>query len=843
MVTSPSTTLRRPQFWAGADADFLAEVNSTRVGLSHEGAAARLDRDGPNFVVIPRQHRTLSLLAAQFASPIVLILVAATVLAMLLGELTDGIIILVIVVASGLLGFWQEHSAGRAVDALASRVPVSARVLRGGQEQSVPVDQLVLGDVVLLGAGDIVPADCRVLESRSLQIDESALSGESFPAEKQPAGVSRPDETGRPGNAVFLGTHVASGTGTVVVAQCGRDTEYGAVLQHLAGKDVITSFERGMTKFGLLLMRAMTVLVTLIFVANLLLGRPVIDSVLFSLALAVGLTPQLLPAIVAVSLSAGAKRMAAKRVIVRRLDAIEDFGGMTVLCTDKTGTLTAGAVILNRALGVDGNESPEVLRLARLNAGLQRSFSNPIDDAIMNGGPRPDNAALLDEVAYDFRRRRSSVLVTDGGTVRLVTKGALEDVLAVCASATTDSGNRPIADIRDTIREQYRKLSQQGYRVLGLAVREMADRCESSVDDEVGMTFVGLLAFHDPSKPGAPAAIRELDRLGISVRLVTGDNRYAAARIAADVGLTTNTLTGAEIDALNDTELVDRIRDTSVFAEVQPLHKERIVRALRAGGHAVGFLGDGINDSPALHAADVGISVDSAVEVAKQAASIVLLDKDLSVIAEGVRLGRQTFANTLKYVRVTISANVGNMLSMAVAAVALPFLPLLPRQILLLNFGTDIPAMTIATDAVDPEQLRSPRHWNIDAIRRFMITFGLVSSAFDLATFAILLWGFHASADAFRTAWFIESTATELVVMLVLRTARPFYQSRPSRALVLASAAVMGATLALPYLPFVATALGFTPLQIGLLGVLGCLTLVYVGANEVVKRLVQRRAM
>jgi Mg2+-importing ATPase len=371
----------------------------------------------------------------------------------------------------------------------------------------------------------------------------------------------------------------------------------------------------------------------------------------------------------------------------------------------------------------------------------------------------------------------------------------------------------------------------------------MAGRRESSVDDEAGMTFVGLLAFHDPSKPGAATAVDELDRLGISVRLVTGDNRFAAARIAADVGLPTDTMIGAEIDRLSDSELVDQVRDTSVFAEVQPLHKERIVRALRASGHAVGFLGDGINDSPALHAADVGISVDTAVEVAKQAASIVLLDKDLSVIAEGVRLGRKTFANTLKYVRVTISANVGNMLSMSVAAVALPFLPLLPRQILLLNFGSDIPAMTIATDSVDPEQLRSPRHWNIDSIRRFMITFGLVSSAFDLATFAILLWGFHASAEAFRTAWFIESTATELVVMLVLRTARPFYRSRPSRALLLATAAVMAGTLALPYLPLIAAALGFTPLPIGLLGILAVLTIVYIGANEVVKRIVHQRAM
>jgi Mg2+-importing ATPase len=812
-------------------------VGTTKEGLSGSEAAERLRSEGPNRVEVARRRRGLRLLVAQFANPIILILVLATVLAMLLGDLTDGTIILVIIAASGGLGFWQERRAGQVVDDLMARVRVDTEVVRDGRQRPVPVDEVVRGDVVALRAGHIVPADCRLLRSRSLLVDEAALTGESFPVEKAPGQVEGAAALAQRSNALFMGTHVVSGQGRAVVVQTGRATEFASVYLRLASADVTTSFEQGMTRFGLLLVRAMTVLVTVILVVNLVLHRPFIDSVLFSLALAVGLTPQLLPAIVAVSLAAGARRMAAEKVVVKRLDAIEDFGGMTVLCTDKTGTLTAGAIRLDRAVDLDGQPSAEVARLAWLNAGLQQGFSNPMDEAIIQALPeRPAQVSRVDEVPYDFTRKRLSVLVDDHDQRLLVTKGAMSSVLQVCTQARADGQVKPLAEVEGQVGRLFQELSGTGLRVLALAVRPLPGVDQISASDEAEMTLHGLLVFQDPVKPGAAEAIADLHRLGISVRLVTGDNSLAAGTIAARVGLTGEVVGGPQIDRLDDAALAERVRSTAVFAEVEPQHKERIVKALRAGGEVVGFLGDGINDTPALHAADIGISVDTAVDVAKQTASIVLLDKGLHVIADGVRLGRQTFANTLKYVRVTISANFGNMVSMAAASAFLPFLPLLPRQILLLNLLTDIPGTTIATDAVDPEQLTSPRRWDLAGIRDFMITFGLISSVFDLATFAILRVGFHASAEMFRTGWFIESTATELAVMLILRTARPFYRSRPSRALIWSSAGIAATTLALPYLPVLAVPLGLTPLPGTILITLAGLTAVYVAANEVAKR-------
>ncbi|MGW2220897.1 magnesium-translocating P-type ATPase [Nonomuraea sp. NPDC001684] len=795
-------------------------------GLTSLEAQRRLRLHGPNQVAGPRGHRGLRLLLAQFTSPIVLILIAATILSMVLGDLTDGFIILVIIVASGALGFWQEHSAGSAVDALLARVRVETEAIRDGREVSVPAEEVVPGDVLVLRAGDIVPADCAVERAQSLLVDESALTGESFPAEK---GVAA---------ELYAATHVASGTATATVLRTGRATKFAELTAELAGHDVTTRFERGMTRFGLLLVRAMVVLVTAIFVVNVVLDRPVVDALLFSLALAVGLTPQLLPAIVAVSLSAGARKMAAEHVIVKRLDAIEDFGAMTVLCTDKTGTLTAGAVRLDQATGVGGEPSGEVLRLARLNAGLQHGFANPLDEAVLAGAPPLDAAARLDEVPYDFQRKRLSVLVDEAGVPTLITKGALESVLAACTTARTDEGTVPLEAVREAVMGRFAELSRDGFRALGLAIAVLPGRSTATVADESGMTLVGVLAFHDPAKEGTAEAVRDLAGLGISVRLITGDNRLAAERIAREVGLGGEVLTGADLDRLDEDALAARVAGGQVFAEVEPLHKERIVRALRASGATVGFLGDGINDAPALHAADVGISVDTAVDVAKQSAAIVLLDKDLKVIVDGVRLGRRTFANTLKYVRVTISANFGNMLSMAAASAFLPFLPLLPRQILLLNFLSDIPGTTIATDQVDPEQLRRPRSWNLSGIRTFMIVFGLLSSVFDIATFLVLRLGLDAGAGVFRTGWFIESTATELAVMLVLRTARPFFRSRPSRPLLLTSVAVAVLTVALPYTP-VGGPLGLVPLTWPVLGALAALTVLYVAANEGAKRLLR----
>ena len=774
-----------------------------------------------------RRRRARRLLLSQFTSPIVLILIGATALSMALGEVADATIILAIVLASGAIGFWQEHHANRAIDVLLQRIEVQVEVLRDGTVTSIPLSSVMVGDSVVLNAGDIVPADCVVLESKSLLLDESALTGESFPVEKGPDGKS----------TMFFGTHVSSGSGIARVTATGNATQFGSLIAEMESRDVTTRFEQGISAFGMLLVRAMAVLVTVIFIANLVLDRPVVESMLFSLALAVGLTPQLLPAIVAVSLATGARQMAKERVIVKRLDAIEDFGTMTVLCTDKTGTLTLGGARLDAALDLLGHPSTDVLRLARLNAGLQHGFPNPLDEAILMGAPPVDPTQRLDEIPYDFTRRRLSVMVRDDVPF-LVTKGAFRNVLEVSTHALINGERTPIADANEAIEALFKRLSAEGYRVLGVATREMPAQTNLAKTDEAEMTLSGLLAFSDPPKVGATDAISELAQLGICVKMITGDNHLAARHIAETVGLSVDdVVTGSMITELDDDELARRIVGVEVFAEINPLDKERIVRALRALNETVGYLGDGINDSAALHAADVGISVDTAVDVAKHAAAVVLLDKSLAVVADGVRLGRRTFANTMKYVRVTTSANFGNMLSMAAASIVLPFLPLLPRQILLLNFLSDIPGTTIAVDDVDPELLQQPRRWDITAIRRFMIVFGLVSSVFDVLTFFTLRVVFDASAEVFRSGWFVESTATELAIMLVLRTQRPFFRSKPGKALLWTSVAVAMITLALPYSPL-AEVLGLTHLPIHLILVLAGLTALYIFVNEMVKRTV-----
>ncbi|MGE3074188.1 MAG: magnesium-translocating P-type ATPase [Dehalococcoidia bacterium] len=823
-------------FWAQTEESLLGELSAEPEGLTSMQAAERLTRDGPNQIEEHELRGRLKVLADQVLSPIMLILAAATVLSMVLGDVVDGTIILVIIVAGAVLGAWQEHSADRAVAALLLRVQVRVEVLRDGQERSVRPEELVRGDMVVLRAGDIIPADCRLLAAHELLIDESALTGESEPAEKSVGTVEANVTPGRRSNAVFRGTHVVSGTGKAIVARTGRDTEFGHIADQLTAAPNATGFERGVTEFGLLLIRAMVVLVTVVFVLNVVLARPVIDSVLFSLALAVGLTPQMLPAIVAISLASGARLMVREQVIVKRLDAIEDFGSMTILCVDKTGTITAGVASLDAAVSLAGDESDEVLRLARMNAGLQQGFVNALDQAILGETARDSLGERLDEVPYDFQRKRLSVLVLDRGESTLITKGAFDQVLETCAFAHIDRRQVPVSDLQDRIQTQFERASAEGFRVLALATRLLPGRHQCSASDEQQMTLRGLLLFRDPPKEGAKAAIDKLRALGISVRVVTGDNRLAAAKIAADVGISTRTvMRGPEISSMSDSDLARAALECYVFAEVEPLHKHRIVRALRSHGAVVGFLGDGINDAPALHIADVGISVDTAVDVAKQAAAIVLLDKSLSVVADGVVLGRRTFANTLKYIRVTVSANFGNVLSIAAATAFLPFLPLFPRQILLLNFLSDIPAVTLSNDSVDEEQLQRPSAWDVKAIRNFMIVFGLVSSTFDLATFGFLRNVLDADAPLFRSAWFVESTLTELAVLLVLRTHRPFYRSSPAKALLWTSIGVAVLTFAIPFSPL-NDALGMVHLPLEATIALIALTAVYILANEFVKR-------
>ena len=834
--------------WASPIEAKLAELSTRTDGLTQVEADRRLLQFGPNRTSDTRALIPLRLLLNQFRSPLVILLLFAMTLSLFLGETTDGVIVLAIVLGSALLGFWQEYRASNAVARLLTVIQTTVTVLRDGHEIELPKDALVPGDVIVLAAGGAVPADCRILRSTDLFVDESTLTGESYPAEKSVGDL--PDDTplAKRSNALFQGSHVVSGTGRALVVQTGAQTVFGEIAEKLRLRPPATEFERGLRHFGGMLIQITMFLVIAIFGINVYLHRPVVDSFLFALALAVGLTPELLPAIVSITLARGAQLMAASHVIVRRLNSIEDFGSMNVLCSDKTGTLTEGVVKLHAALGVDGEPSDRVLQYAVLNATFESGFPNPIDSAL-RAQPCPDLAAYVkvDEVPYDFLRKRLSVVVerpsaVSAGAQRhtMITKGALRNVLEVCVDAEARSGTGverkvPIAEVHGALQEHFETYSEQGYRVLGVAVRDVTGDPIINKEDEQQMTFIGFLLLEDPPKADALEAITELRQLGVELKIITGDNRLVAGKMGRQMGVERPTvLTGEELRRLSDTALLQRVGEVDIFAETEPNQKERILAALRKAGKVVGYLGDGINDASALHAADVGISVESAVDVAKEAADIVLLERDLGVLARGVRMGRQTFANTLKYVFITTSANFGNMVSMAGASLFLPFLPLLPKQILLNNFLSDVPSMTIATDRVDREQVERPRRWDIRFIRNFMMVFGLVSSVFDFLTFGALLYLLRATERQFQTGWFLESLMTELFIVLVIRTRGPFFRSRPGTLLLASTLLVAGTTIFLPYTPL-GPLFGFVPLPAGFVLLLLAITGAYLLASELVK--------
>ena len=828
-------------FCSIAGSDLLTRLKTSPSGLTEAEAKNRLTSSQG----MAREHplwKMLLLLLTQFKSPIILILIFAALLSLFLHDTLDAVIILAIVLISGFLGFWQERGAADAVQKLLAVVQIKATCLRGGKPVEVHTDEVVPGDIVLLHAGDIVPADCLLLESKDLFVNEAALTGETFPAEKSVATLPPDTPLAKRTNSLFLGTNIVSGTATAVAALTGRATEFGKVSQTLTHKPPETEFERGIRQFGYLLMEVTLLLVLGIFAANVYFHRPVLESLLFSLALAVGLTPQLLPAIISINLAHGAKRMAEQKVIVKRLAAIENFGSMDVLCTDKTGTLTEGTVRLHAAVGISGEDSAKALLFAFLNAHFQSGYANPIDEAIV-GFRSLDVTAYtkLDEEPYDFVRKRLSVLVSCGGKNFMVTKGALASVLEVCGTVETGTGEIvPIDPERAQIQTQFKEGSREGYRTLGIAYRDLAAQAKIGKGDEVQMTFLGFLTLFDPLQSGIVQSLQSLRDLGISLKLITGDNALVAATVSKEAGLTDpQILSGGDLRSMSQEALVQRAPSVDVFAEVEPNQKERIILALKKAGHVVGYMGDGINDASALHAADVGISVANAVDVAKEAADIVLLEKNLDVLAAGVREGRVTFANTLKYVFMATSANFGNMFSMAGASLFLSFLPLLPKQILFSNLMTDFPEMTIATDNVDPESVTRPRRWDIKFIRRFMLVFGLANSACDYLTFGVLLLLMHAGTSQFRTGWFVENVVTASLIVLVIRTRKRFYQSRPSTPLLLATLAIVALTLLLPYTPL-ALLFGFVPLPAVFMLVLGGIMVFYVVVAETAKTIFYR---
>ncbi|MEO8805538.1 MAG: magnesium-translocating P-type ATPase [Burkholderiaceae bacterium] len=831
-------------FWSREASALLAELRSEKQGLSSIEAARRLRTEGFNTLDETLDTGALRLALRQFKSPLVLILVFGGTVSAILRDWLDAAIILVVLLGSCGLGFLQEYRASKAVAQLRKRLALTVAALRDGARSVVPTSELVPGDIVMLSAGNLVPADGIVLDSRDFLVTEASLTGESFPVEKQPGVLPADTPIARRTNAVYLGTSVRSGTATVLVVHTGEHTAFGAVAQRLRAAPPETEFARGVQQFGVLLVRVMVVMVLFVLIINQWLERPWVESMLFAVALAVGLSPELLPAIVSVTLSAGARRMARQGVIVRHLEAIENLGSMDFLCTDKTGTLTEGVMTLEAATAPDGSASQEVLRLAYLNAAFETGIDNPLDVALVAAGAKAHltTAGLrkIDEIPYDFLRKRLTIVVEPeaGGQHLIVTKGAFANVLASCTRIARGSDSVPLVDEeRKRLDAWFREQGTRGLRLLGLATREVAPRSSYTHDDEAGMCFTGFLLFLDPPKATVRGMLDTLAALGVGIKIVTGDNRYVAAHVAEAVGLDPRAmLTGEQIAAMKQEALWHRAEKTVLFVEVDPQQKERIVRALQHRGHAVGYLGDGINDAPALHAADVGISVDDAVDVARDSADVVLLRPDLEVLCQGVVEGRRTFANTLKYISITTSANFGNMISMALAAPLLPFLPLAAKQILLNNFLSDLPSLAISSDRVDADRLAVAQHWDVRDLRRYMLVFGLTSSLFDLLTFWLLLKVFHASEALFQTSWFIVSLLTELAVLLVLRTHRPAWSSRPSVLLWVTTMLVAMLALALPFISPVAGLFGFVALPPALLGGMLLIVLGYVAATEFAKR-------
>ena len=838
-------------FWSLSETKLFELLNVSVKGISSPEAAKRLSTYGANRLKPPRRSGVFSLLLSQFKSPIIIILLFATGVSFFLHDRTDAMIILAIVLVSGLLGFWQEYSAADAVGKLLAIVQIRTNVLRDGQEQEVHIEDVVPGDVVILNAGDIVPGDCRLIESKDLFVDEAMLTGETFPIEKAATELTPDTPLAQRTNTVWMGTHIVSGNSKALVIHTGKDTEFGKVSERLKIKPQETEFEHGIRRFGFFLAEVTLILVVIIFAVNVYLNRPVMDSFLFSLALAVGLTPQLLPAIISINLSHGAKKMASKKVIVKRLASIENFGSMNVLCSDKTGTLTEGVVTVRSAVDIDGNASDRAFLLAYLNAFFETGFTNPIDEAIRSfKSPDLSGYKKRDEIPYDFIRKRLSIVVSSANENIMITKGALDNVLEVCISA--EAGNGEIVGIEsviEKINKRYSDYSHKGYRTLGLAYKKLV--CPSGTGHDEGllidkecekeMIFAGLIVLEDPAKQGITDTISLLKKSGVSLKIITGDNHLVASTLGQSMGLEkTSIITGQELRDIGDNALLRRVSATNIFAEIEPNQKERIIIALRKAGNVVGYMGDGINDASALHAADVGISVDSAADVAKDAADIVLLQKDLSVLVEGVNEGRRTFANTLKYIFMATSANFGNMFSMAGVSLILPFLPLLPKQILLTNLMTDFPEMTIATDNVDNEMIDHPRRWDIKAIRKFMVTFGLLSSLFDFMTFGLLLLVLHASESQFRTGWFIESVISASLIVLVIRSRKSFYKSRPGKYLMLSTLIIVAIILVLPVSPL-GKLFEFGSLPIHFYFLLLSIVVLYVISAEITKRIFYKK--
>lgn len=779
---------------------------------------------------------------ARFKNPLVLLLLVASAISAMTGEMTNFFIIFVMVTFSVTLDFVQEHRAGKAAASLRQSVSLRASVIRDGQRLDVAVAEVVPGDIVVLSAGDMIPADGLVLESNDFFVKQALLTGEPYPVEKRPGELAATaTDIQDAANAVFMGTTVISGSAQVRVVNTGAATAIGAIADTLTRKPPPTSFEIGTHRFGMLIMRLTILLVLFVLLVNAFMHKPWLDSFLFAVALAVGLTPELLPMVVSVTLARGALLMAKKKVIVKRLAAIQNLGSMDVFCTDKTGTLTEAKIRLEQHTDPQGKPSERVLELAYLNSFFETGLKSPLDEAILAHQDIDVSAwKKIDEVPFDFERRRVSVLLDKGQGRLLVVKGASEEIIGLC-STYEEQGNVARIPLDKAAREKIHAvhvgLEKEGFRVLGIAWRDVAaDHPHAVIGDEAELVFAGFAAFLDPPKESAGSALAALKESGISVKIVTGDSELVTQHVCGQLNIPViGILTGKEMAAMDDAALRVRVEKANLFCRVNPAQKERVILALKARGHVVGYLGDGINDAPSLHAADVGLSVDSAVDVAKEAADMILLDHDLHVLHDGVLEGRRTFGNIMKYIMMGTSSNFGNMFSMAGAALFLPFLPMLPTQILLNNVLYDISEVPVPLDKVDPEELRRPRVMDMTFIRNFMLTIGPISSAFDFLTFYVMLSVLQADEKLFQTGWFVESLCTQVLVIFVIRTRGNPFRSRPHPVLVATSLGVALLGAVLPFTP-IGTYFSFVPPPAKFYFILAGMALAYLVIVEVAKR-------
>jgi len=845
----PKTSAISAPWWIDVPHDYSQKA--THEGLSSNEASVRLARVRPNTL---SHHLGTSLIRqflGRFKNPLVVVLLLASSVSALTGEVTNFAIISGIVLLSVTLDFVQEFRANAAADKLRQSVSVRTTVLRNGQPTDIPVRDVVPGDVAWLSAGSLVPADALVLEAKDFFVNQSLLTGEAYPVEKHPGPLANnATEFQEASNAVFMGTSVIGGSARILVIKTGEQTAIGDIAESIQKPSPATSFEIGTRRFGMLIMRLTVVLVLFVLLVNAWFNKPWLESFLFAVALAVGLTPELLPMVVSVTLSRGAIRLAKLQMIVKRQSAIQDLGSMDVLCTDKTGTLTEAKIRLERHLDLSGLESPRVLELAYINSFFETGLKSPLDEAILNHQTIDVSAwKKIDEIPFDFERRCVSVLVDNGSQRWLVAKGAAEDIVRLCTHVEVNSDGRikqqniNDADIKD-IRARYHALESDGLRVLGVAWREVPrSHAMAVINDESALVLAGFAAFLDPPKESAAPALAKLQQAGVAIKVVTGDSDLVTRHVCQQLDIeVTGVLTGKEIAQLDDQVLQRRVETANLFCRVNPGQKQRIILALKANGHVVGYMGDGINDAPSLHAADVGLSVDSAVDVAKAAADIILLKQDLNVLHSGVLEGRRTFGNIMKYIMMGTSSNFGNMFSMAGAALFLPFLPMLPTQILLNNILYDISEIPIPLDEVDAEETAKPRVLDLNFIRNFMLVIGSISSVFDFLTFYVLLEVLKAEEKLFQTGWFVESLCTQVLVIFIIRTRGNPFKSKPHPLLTFTSLLVVATAIGLPLTPLGAQ-LGFVAPPAYFYGILAVMVLTYLGVVEVVKRIFYKRAL